>query len=62
MNQVVFRLVLTPEEKLPEDYVEDLGAYISECIEDYFDECGSPVELNANLSVDGRIEQTYTRH
>lgn len=62
MTEVVFRIVLAPEEKLPEDYVEDIGTYLHECLEDFFDEFGSPVEMTAKLSVDGRVEQSFTRH
>lgn len=49
MKTAVFTLELTADEDLPEDFIDDVGSYLGEGVEYYFDEFGSPIDVTVQF-------------
>ena len=49
MKTAVFTLELGADEDLPEDFIDDIGSYLGEGIEYYFDEFGAPVDVTVQF-------------
>lgn len=59
MKTAVFTLELEAEEDdLPEEFIDDLGAYLADGIEYYFEEFGTPVDTTIKFSLNNATQPT----
>lgn len=50
MKQIVIPVILNAvEDDLPRDFVDDLGKYLSDCIADYVEDYGAPVDMSITV-------------
>jgi len=50
VKQIVIPVVLTAvEDDLPRDFVDDLGEFISDCVADFIEDHGVPVDMSISV-------------
>jgi len=49
VKTAVFTLELSSDEDFPEDFIDDVGSYLGEGIEYYFEEFGSPIDVTVQF-------------
>ena len=50
MKQIVIPVVLTAvEDDLPRDFVDELGEFISDCVADFIEDNGVPVDMSISV-------------
>jgi len=50
VKQIVIPVVLTAvEDDLPRDFVDELGEFISDCVADFVEDCGVPVDMSISV-------------
>ena len=50
MKQIVIPVVLNAvEDDLPRDFIDDLGEFISDCVADYVEDYGVPVDMSITV-------------
>ena len=50
MKQIVIPVVLNAvEDDLPRDFIDELGEFISDCVADFIEDCGVPVDMSITV-------------
>ena len=50
MRRVVIPIILdAPEESIPQEFIDELGEFVSDCVADFVEDMGVPVDMSITV-------------